>query len=330
MSLHPGSAGGRADAAEFRQELLGRLGLRTEASDQEVESAHSGLVEFLELAPHEVKTWAESQTADVDEAFALLSGPEKDLVAPARLVAAQHADLSKTVPVPAPATPAEPPAPAGFATPSAPVSSWLPPALAGNKPLQKKIGLAAAAVLVVGIGFGVYFNGQSSVPGISGTPTGQESAAAAAPTATPVDQAKVAALMKKISTNPKDIASLQALGDIYFGASEYKTAAKWEQKVLAVDPKNQVALLANGAAQFNVGDTAAAKKQWLIAAKLYPKSAEVHYDLGFLYFSQTPPDTASMQAEWKKVVAIDPNSQLAKTVGTHLSGSTAAPTTPAK
>ena len=52
----------------------------------------------------------------------------------------------------------------------------------------------------------------------------------------------------------------------------------------------------------------------------------MHYDLGFLYMSQTPPDSANMQAEWKKVVAIDPNSNFAKTVVTHLASSTAAPT----
>jgi len=323
MSRHPVSVGGRTDAAEFRQELLGRLGLRADASDQEVESAHNGLVEFLELAPHEVKFWAQAQTADVDEAFALLSGPEKDLVPPAGFAVMAQDGPAEASPVAAPAQPAVPAAPA---IPAAPAPSRLPASLAGNKPLQKKIALAAAAVLIAGIGFGVYRNGQSSVPGISGTPTGQPTTAAATtPTATPVDPAKVAALMKKISANPKDVASLQALGDLYFAAQDYKNTTVWEEKVLGVDPKNQVALLAAGAAQFNLANPAAAKKQWLIAAGLYPKNQEVHYDLGFLYMSQTPPDLANMQAEWKKVVAIDPNSNLAKTVATHLASATAAP-----
>ena len=124
--------------------------------------------------------------------------------------------------------------------------------------------------------------------------------------------------MAKISANPKDIASLQSLGDIYFAAADYKTAIGWEEKILAVDPKNQVALLAAGAAQFNQGDKAAAKKHWLKAAALYPNVAEVHYDLGFLYLSQTPPDLAKATAEWERVIAIDPTSEVAKTVATHL------------
>src|SRR5665647_2323272 len=64
MSRQPVSVEGRADAAELRNELLGRLGLRENASDADVETAHNGLVEFLELAPHEVQTWAAARTTD--------------------------------------------------------------------------------------------------------------------------------------------------------------------------------------------------------------------------------------------------------------------------
>ena len=306
MSHHPVSVRGRSDAAELKAELLDRLGLRADASDQDVEAAHNALVEFLELAPNEVKSWAGAATADVGEAFALLSGPERDLVA-----ATAPESLDEAPPAPAPTAPA---APAALT------------ALTATKPLRKKLVWAAVPLLVVAVVVGVYFNGKgSAVPGISGTPTGQQTTASGGATTTPVDPAKVAALMKKISTSPKDTASLQALGDIYFAAADYKNASGWEQKILRVSPKNQVALLALGAAQFNLGNSAEAKKQWLVAAGLYPNAAEVHYDLGFLYMSQTPPDSANMQAEWKKVVAIDPNSSLAKTVATHLQSATSSP-----
>jgi Flp pilus assembly protein TadD len=130
---------------------------------------------------------------------------------------------------------------------------------------------------------------QGPDPGISGTPTNSQSTAAAeAPAALPLDQAKVAALTKKVTSNPKGVASLQGLGDTYFAASDYKNAAVWEQK------------------------------QWLVAAGLYPNNAEVHYDRGYVYLSQKPPDMAKMTSEWNKVVAIDPNSAMAKSVATHL------------
>jgi len=318
------SVGGRADAAEVKQALLGRLGLRADATDQDVEAAHDGLVEFLELAPHDVRSWAAALTADVDEAFALLSGPEQDLVAATQVAAVTQGALNQTPAAPTTARSASSGVSAPAAAPAPPAKSWAPAALTANKPLRKKIVWAAVPLLVVAVVLGVYFNGKSSgVPGISGTPTSSATTApSSGPTAVPVDPAKVTALMNKITANPKDRASLQALGDIYFAATDYKNASVWEQKVLAVDPKNQVALLSLGAAQFNLGNNAGAKTQWLIAAGLYPKVAEVHYDLGFLYMSQTPPDTANMTAEWKKVVAIDPNSALAKSVSTHMASAT--------
>jgi tetratricopeptide (TPR) repeat protein len=311
MSRHPVSAGGRADTADLKNALLARLGLHADAGDQEVEAARNALVDFLELAPPEMKTWAAARTADVDEAFALLSGPEQDLASSSAVAAIAQDGLDETPPPPR-ATPARSYAQATPATP---------------KPRRNLIIGAVTAVAAVAVIFGVAQMGKTSVPGIDGTPTSSATTASGAPASVPVDPAKVAALMAKVAANPKDVVSFQSLGDLYFAAGDYKNASVWEQKILGVDPKNEKALLSLGAAQFNVGNTAEAKKHWLVAAKLYPNSAEVHYDLGFLYMSQTPPDKANMTAEWKKVVEIDPNSDLAKTVTQHL-GSTAPTATP--
>jgi cytochrome c-type biogenesis protein CcmH/NrfG len=294
--------GGREDAAAIKTELLSRLGLRAEATEQEIEAAHNGLVEFLELAPSDVKSWAAAQTADVDEAFAFLSGPEQDLVQAAG--------------APVATAPIQPAAPAAPTTPVVPA----PTSPAAASPMRKNLLMAGVPLLIAAVVTGVFYMGKSDVPGIDGAPTGQPTAAAAdnKPKTVPVDKVKVAALTKKVTANPKDKASLQALGDMYFAAADYKNASTWERKILAVDPKDKVALISLGAAQFNVGNAAEAKKVWLVAAKLYPNEAEIHYDLGFMYMSQTPPDTKNMQASWKKVVDIDPNSQLAKTVSAHI------------
>jgi len=311
MSRQPVSVGGRADATEFRQELLGRLGLRERASDQEVEAAHNGLVDFLELAPLEVKSWATAKTTDVDEAFALLSGPERDLVPPA-------VETTEDVLDEEPPKSTVPDARAYPARSAAPL-----PVASGRRwpPTRTQLLWAILPLLVVAIVLGVYWSGKDSgVPGISGTPTNGATTASSGPTAAPLDQAKVGALMQKITANPKDVASLAGLGDLYFASSDYKNAAVWEQKILALDPKNEKALIAVGAAQFNLGNKAAAKQQWLIAAGLYPKNVEVHYDLGFYYMSEKPADTVNMKLEWGKVVAIDPNSALAKQVQTVITG----------
>ena len=186
---------------------------------------------------------------------------------------------------------------------------------------------AIVPLLVIAVVFLVFQLGNSSTaPDTSGTPAQQTSAPSGAPSVVPVDSTKVAALMKKLSANRKDTGSILALGDIYFAAADYKNASVWEQKALDVDPKNQAALLAIGAAQFNIGNKAEAKKHWLTAVALNPKSAEGHYDLGFLYLSQTPPDKVNMTAEWNKVIAIDPTSDLAKSVASHLNAPTPTPT----
>ena len=310
MSRHPVSVEDRADAAEFKLELLRRLGLPADASDRDIEAARNVLAEFLELAPRKARLWTAAQTADLNEAFALLSGPEQLLISTSQRASRVQRPMEEIQGRLSP-------------TPVVPVASTA----ATRKKRRTQVMWAIVPLLVIAVVFLVFQLGNSSTaPDTSGTPAQQTSAPSGAPSVVPVDSTKVAALMKKLSANRKDTGSILALGDIYFAAADYKNASVWEQKALDVDPKNQAALLAIGAAQFNIGNKAEAKKHWLTAVALNPKSAEGHYDLGFLYLSQTPPDKVNMTAEWNKVIAIDPTSDLAKSVASHLNAPTPTPT----
>jgi tetratricopeptide (TPR) repeat protein len=302
MGQRQGSGGGQAATMERRHELLSRLGLGDDAGDQDIEGAYREVLDFLDGAPSDLSAWAAARRDDVDRAFALLCGPDEAF-------ADDEAVEEDPQPAPRPRS-ARPAQAAAVETP--------------GRQRRGALVWLVSAVAVVAVVFGVYQMGQgSSVPGISGTPTSTATSAG-------IDQAQVAALMQKISADPKDVTSLQALGDQYFQAGDYETAVSWETKVLAIDPKNQTALLAIGAAQFNLGNADAAEKQWLVAEKLYPNNAEVHYDLGFLYMSKSPSDTVKMRAQWQKVIDIDPKSDLAKTVSTHLSQASASPTASSK
>ncbi len=113
--------------------------------------------------------------------------------------------------------------------------------------------------------------------------------------------------MAKIQANPKDTASLQALGDLYFAGQQFDQAATFYDQLLALDPKNIAGLLARGATYYNSGDSTNAEKTWKVVVSLDPKNQEAHYDLGFLYLNSATPNFPGVQTEWNAVIAIDPD-----------------------
>ena len=293
---------------QLERELLGRLGLSMDANTQDLERAHDELIEFLELAPHELRGWADRQVALADEAYVLLSDPTRSLsdvsidTVPNIAVAGEL--VSRQVVPSRDAVAHEP-----TARPAMPA----PAVERGGRSQVRRVLIAAAGVVaVLTVVFAVYATGAPAVPGVTGTPVPEASGVAG------VDTAQVGALMQNIQADPTDVASLQALADTYFQASDYVTAAEWERKVLALDPKNITALLGLGAATFNQGNAVEAEEHWLAVLDIDPYNLEAHYDLGFMYFSQNPPDIERTTAEWNSVIEIAPESDIAKTVATHL------------
>jgi tetratricopeptide (TPR) repeat protein len=272
--------------ASVKSDLLARLGLRAEADDQELESTHDTIVEYLDAAPSDIRGWADRRQQEVDRIFTLLTGPESELQSLAR-----------------------------------PTTRGAAPAGQEGRPNQtNRILLGVIAVLVtIGVVVGVYWIGKPDVPEMT-------AAQQTTQTAPVLDQAKLADLTKKVAANPKDVASLQGIADLYFNAQDWTNAKAFAQKILAVDPKNQQGLVSLGAAAYNSGDTATAEKTWKNGVALFPNSAELHYDLGFLYMTTGRNDL--MKVEWAKVVAIDPKSELAKTVQSQV-GAVTKPSAPA-
>jgi cytochrome c-type biogenesis protein CcmH/NrfG len=139
----------------------------------------------------------------------------------------------------------------------------------------------------------------------------------------------VAELLAKLQANPGDEATLQALGDEYFTAADFTTAATYYDRILAQDPTNVTAMLARGAVAYNVGDADQAGRLWHSVVALDAKNVEAHYDLGFLCLNQPTPDWACVEREWGTVVRLDPGSELARTVQSHLDALRAASMLPA-
>lgn len=179
--------------------------------------------------------------------------------------------------------------------------------------LVRRVALGALTLVVaVGVVVGVYELGSGKSQGSTQTTE------ASAPRLSPSDEARIAALMQKLRSNPNDPSVLVPLGNIFFKIGDYKSAGQWMQRAVTANPKNVDALLALGAAQFNLGDAAGARRQWQRVATIDPKNAEAYYDLGFLYVSGKKPDLAKAKEMWGKVIALAPNSPVAKTVAMHL------------
>ncbi len=327
---------------QLERELLARLGLSGDANSLDIQSAHAELTAFLERAPRDLATWARRQIDIADEAYALLSDPTTDLSASTLTVQGHGSailppnQLLAVVPEPADGPGGSAAHPAAPASPTASgrisAQQGLPDTGRRIGPVGRALVAAVAVVAFVTVGYAVYASGTpASVPGLTGTPAPEASGQAQ------VDTARVADLMAKVQADPSDVATLQALGDQYFQAADYATAADWERKVLALEPSNATAMLGLGAAEFNQGNAAEAERLWRAVLATDPKNLEAHYDLGFMYFSQNPPDVAQTTIEWNSVIEIAPDSDIAKTVSTHLktletwaaSASPAASTAPA-
>ncbi len=288
------TTGTTSDPVVTRVGLLARFGLDAFADDQEVESTYDRIGDFLDQAPSEIRGWADRRQQEADRIFSLLTGPESQLAPPAR----RPAPVAAVAPAPAPT---------GSST--------------------NRILLAIIAVLAtVGVVFGVYWMGRPTVPDVTSAASASSSAApSAAPT---LDQAKLTELTAKVAANPKDVASLQKITDLFFAANDWTGAKAAAQKVLAVDPNNEQGLISLGAASYNGGDNTAAEKAWKAGLKAHPKNAEMHYDLGFLYMTTGRND--QMKTEWAKVVELAPDSDLAKTVQSQVGSVTKPSASPTK
>ncbi len=244
---------------------------------------------FLASAPDELKAWAQQQLDDLGAEPVPAPADSSDAVGLEAVL--DDADLEPEPVRPVAAGPA------------------------GDKPRSGVAGVNKLLVvaLVAAIVIAIYAVGNRA-----SSPTASPSASMPVPTASALDQAAVTDLKNKVAANPADIESLRELGRLYYEAGEYQEAAGWQQKIVDQRPDDLDALLALGVAHFNSGNLDLAEKSWTKAAEVAPDRAAPHYNLGFLYLSKTPPDYDRMGQEWAQVVALEPESEMAKTVQGHL------------
>jgi tetratricopeptide (TPR) repeat protein len=124
--------------------------------------------------------------------------------------------------------------------------------------------------------------------------------------------------MSRIQADPNDTAALLELGDAFLAADDFATAATWLEKLVTLEPDNIDGRLLLGVARYRLGEEDAAKALWLAVLEAEPDNVEAHYDLGYLYLNQVPPDYDGLRREWGEVVRLDPDSDLAAFAKQHL------------
>ena len=118
-----------------------------------------------------------------------------------------------------------------------------------------------------------------------------------------------------------NISTKETLGfdEFQTNVEQWADAISWQAKVVELAPTDVDNRLILGVYQFNASDLDNAEKNWLEVLRQQPKQVEAYFDLGFLYMAKSPPEMEKTQQMWLKVVEIDPTSDLAATVESHLS-----------
>lgn len=92
------------------------------------------------------------------------------------------------------------------------------------------------------------------------------------------------------------------------------------EQMVEDDPDDMDARLELGANYFNRGWISDAEEQWAYVAEADHDNMIAWYNLGFVYLAQEPSDTARAMEMRDKVIELEPDSELANTILTHMGG----------
>jgi cytochrome c-type biogenesis protein CcmH/NrfG len=321
----PTAAGKPMSPEKLERELLARLGLDPSASPEDVAVAHETVTAYLAAAPRQLRSWARTQAAGADEAYALLTDP----VALARAVALVGASARPAVLPGGPATPPahrDTPMPAAAAVP--PTAAAVPATTA--KPQVDEDGRRIVSddeidALLAEVD-------PNANPDIVGTP--QQRAAAhqrlvdAAPVAAPRGGSFSSLLASNAFRNVALVgATVAAIGLVaVFGFGAGGTGASGiganpssapaastpvldqakvgalMQKIQA-DPKDADSLMSLGDEYYKVGDYATASNWFTKVTEVEPGNVRGFLALGATAFNQG--NLAGAEQAWKQALVVD-------------------------
>lgn len=156
-------------------------------------------------------------------------------------------------------------------------------------------------VLILGAlaGYLLHSSGSSSPSSSTSAPTG--SAGASLPAAG--DQ--FSALQARLQGNPRDVATLTALGNAYFDAGQWSNAVTYYTRSLNEVPTNPDVRTDLGIAYFYSGDSDRALKEFDQALKDDSSHVQTLFNVGIVKM-QGKHDPKGAVAAWEQLLKIDP------------------------
>ena len=140
-------------------------------------------------------------------------------------------------------------------------------------------------------------HGPTVAPPQTGAPTGQQ----------------IRELEKAIEREPKNAKLLEALGNAYFDAQQYKKAIDAYERSLAIDPKNADVRTDLGIMCRSIGDYDRALKEFREAARQDPAHKNSRYNIGVV-LANDKKDLKGAIVAWEDFLRVEPQGERADAV----------------
>jgi len=183
----------------------------------------------------------------------------------------------------------------------------------------KRAILLAALCLMAGITGGWFIRG-AQAPAAVGTTNPAIVAAPVAKIASPessapdtarlkeMADAKVAQLLDRLKSDPNNPALLTGIGNIYYDARQYSIAIDHYERALKIKPSDAPVRTDMATAYWYLGDADKAIAEFNKALTYAPDNANALFNRGLVRWKGKK-DGAGALADWKKLLAANPNYQ---------------------
>lgn len=180
---------------------------------------------------------------------------------------------------------------------------------------RERAALLAAVCLVAGIAGGWSIHGSRTVPASDApisTPAAAPQQAAAVPHApTPAQlkelaDAQATPLLDKLKSDPNNPDLLAGLGNLYYDAQQYPVAVDYYARTLKLRPADASVRTDMGTAFWFMGNADRAIAEFNKALTYVPDNPNTLFNRGLVLWKGKT-DAANAIADWKRLLAVNPN-----------------------